>query len=558
MRDEDPGRRRGARARTVPAVLAVALLIASIPPAALAETLRGYAQIQYQSQDQRGGRGTDLEWWLRTVHLDYGTKIRNEVDLTVQGEWNDLSYVDRPDRQINPRGTIRFAHRDFGAAASYRPLRVTDALGVTTRQRETTVSAYLRRQDLPQLNGTYVRRRQFAVGLSPATTAVTGTLNARYALGPVELHAGFNNQVRFSDLDDRNRISQVNWSGGGVWSIARTMNSATASVEFQEGRRHSETGPTTASAGRSANLGASHRFSQRVDAGMTYGYRHSAARNVTTRKLDDHDGTLLLSYRPRPAVTFSGGGGLRTARFAERQEIERYLVVASGAQGSIRPGWSGGATLARSYNWLPGESSRPVDAASLTTRMRLARGLDIYAQTQVTAARASSTVADTSGARTRVTSQTSLGFLATPLRPITFGYSRSAYRTGESVFDPQAKSHSDSWDGRWNPVSPVQFSGTLSRARGLNANEPSLQTRQATAQWSPSGSFQLSGTYTRSDRSQFSAATQTVEGREVYGLRLLTSIAREWRVQVSVNDVDPGQPTHVRQWDATVTRNVRR
>lgn len=558
MRDEDPGRRRSARARSVSLVLAAALLIASIPSAVRAETLRGYAQVQYQSQDQRGGRGTDLEWWLRTVHLDYGTKIRNEYDITVQGEWNDLSYVDRPDRQINPRGAARFAHRDFGATTSYRPLRVTDAQGVTTRQRETTVSAYLRRPDLPQLNGTFVRRRQLAVGLTPATTALTGTINARYDFGPIGLHAGWNNQVRSTDLDDKNRISQVNWTGGGAWNVARKSSAAGASFEFQEGRRHSETGPTTASAGRSATLSGSHRFSRRADAGLTYNYRHSAARNVRTNKLDDHDGTLLLSYRPKPAVTFSGGGGLRTARIADRQEIERYLVLSSAAQGTIRSGWSGGANLARSYNWLPGETSRPVDAASLMTRMRLARGLDIHAQSQVTAARASSFVADTSSAMTRVTSQASLGFLATPLRPITLGYSRSDYRTGENLFDPQARSHSDAWDGRWNPVPSVAFSGNLSRARGLNANEPSLRTRQATAQWSPTGSFQLSGTYSRSDRSQFSASTQSIEGREVYGLRLLTSIAREWRVQVSVNDVDPGQPTHVRQWDATVTRNVRR
>lgn len=548
----------GAASGTVAAWAAASILIAAVPPSGHAETLRGYAQVQYQSQDQRGGLADDVQWWLRSVHLDYGTKFRNDVDVTVQGEWNDLTFVDRPDRQLNPRGSIRLAHRDFGATTSYRPLRVTDVAGVTTRQRETTVSGYLRRRNLPQLSGTFVRRRQLAVGLSPATTAVSGTVTALYDLGPVDLHGGWNSQVRSTDLDDDNRTSQVNWTGGGTWNVARRKSSLNAGFEFQEGRRHAERGPTSRSSGRSATLTGGHRFTKRLDAGLTYGYRHSAAANVTTRKLDDHDGTLLLSFRPRPAVTFSGGGGLRTARFTDQQEIERYLVVSAAAQGSIRPGWTGGANLARSYNWLPGEPSRPVDAGVLTSRMRLARGLDVHAQTQVTAARASSTVADTSGARSRVTSQTSLGFLATPLRQITVGYTRSDYRTGEGVFDPRARSHSDTWDGRWNPVPSIQFSGNLSRARGLNASEPSLRTRNATATWSPGGAFQLSGTYTRNDRSQFSAFSQSVAGREVYGARLLASIAREWRVQVSVNDVDPGQPTHVRQWDATLTRNVRR
>lgn len=533
-------------------------MIASVPRAGIAETLRGYARLQYQSQDQRGGMGSDVEWWLRTLHLDYGTKIRNDYDLTLQGEWNDLSYIDRPDRQINRRGSIRLAHRDFGATTSYRPLRVTDAQGQTTRQRETTVTGYLRRRNLPQLNGTYIRRRQLALGLSPATTSLTGTVNANYDLGAVDLRAGWNNQVRFSDLDDRNRVSQVNWTGGGSWNFARRATSANASVEFQEGRRHAETGLTTSSSGRSATLAGAHRFSKRVDAGLTYGYRHSAATNLTTRQLDDHDGSLLLSYRPRPAVTFSSGGGLRTARLADRQEIERYLVASAAAQGPIRPGWSGGASLARSYNWLPGETSRPVDAGTLTSRMRLARGLDFNAQSQVTAARASSIVADTSGTPTRVTSQTTVGFLATPLHGITFSYARSDYRTGSGLFDPDARAHSDTWDARWNPVRTMQLSGNLSRSRGLNANEAALRTRQAAAVWSPSGAFQLNGSYTRNDRSQFASFSQSSAGREVFGLRLLTSIAREWRVQVSVNDVDPGRPSHVRQWDATVTRNVRR
>ncbi len=558
MRDDPARRRRHKRSGSFAAALAGALLIAPGPRSGFAETLRGYARLQYQSQDQRGGQGDDVEWWLRTVHLDYGTKLRNDYDITVQGEWNDLSYVDRPDRRIDPRGSIRLAHRDFGGATSYRPLRVTDAQGATTRQRETTASGYLRARNLPQLNGTYIRRRQLSVSRSPATTSMTGTINAFYDLGAVDLRAGWNNQVRFTDLDDQNRVSQVNWTGGGSWSVARRASSANASVEFQEGRRHAEHGLTTSSSGRSATLAGAHRFSRRVDAGLTYGYRHSAATNLTTRQLDDHDGVLLFSYRPRPAVTFSSGGGLRTARVEERREIERYLVASAAAQGTIRPGWSGGASIARSYNWLPGETSRPVDAGTLTSRLRLTHGLDVNAQTQVTAARPSSTVADTSGAPTRVTSQTTLGFLATPLHAITFGYSRSEYRSGDDVFSPRSRSRSDAWDGRWNPVPSLRFSGNLSRARGLNAQEPSLRTRQATTVWAPSSAFQLSGTYTRNDRSQFAAFSQSAAGREVYGVRLLSSIAREWRVQVSVNDVDPGQPTHVRQWDATVTRNVRR
>ena len=116
-----------------------------------------------------------------------GLRVAQKLDITAQGEWNDLSYVGRPDRQINPRGALRVAHRDFGGHISYRPLRVTDALGVTTRQRETTFNGYVNRAGWPRLNASYVRRRQLAQGLMPEATGVRRTIAASHEAGPFQL-----------------------------------------------------------------------------------------------------------------------------------------------------------------------------------------------------------------------------------------------------------------------------------------------------------------------------------------------------------------------------------
>lgn len=559
MRDEGERPRPSDRLRGPLLVLATAALLGLTGPAgARAETFRGYAQVQYQSQDQRGGLGTDVEWWQKSVHLDYGTRLRKDYDLTFQGEWNDLSYVGRSDRQINPRGSVRIAHRDFGAYASYRPLRVTDALGVTTRQRETTIDGYFRRRGLPQVQGTYLRRRQSAVGLAPGATGITRSLNARQDIGPLSLHASWTDQSRFTDLDESKKINQTNLIGGGDWRWARGRSVANASLELQGSRLRSTGGPTSRTGARTANVGASHRLSRVLDAGLTYGYRHTSTGQAPTRNLDDHDGVLMITARPKPAITLSTGGGLRTTRDAERQQIERYLVGVAGVQGPIRPGWRGNASVSRSYNWLPGRTARPVDAALVNTQMKLARGLDVNGQAQVTAARANTTLADTSGARAEVTSQVGYGLTATPLRQVAFGFARSEYRSGESLFEPGARSRSDNWNARWIPARSVDLSGSISRSHGLGTREPTLTTRQATLRWTPMATLQWSGSYSRSDRRQFNAITQTVSGREVWGFRLLASVARDWRAQVSVNDVDPGQPTHVRQWDATLTRNVGR
>jgi hypothetical protein len=556
MRDEGPSRPRAAAARLL--TLAALGLIGTAAPQAHGQSLRGFAQVQYELQDRTTSAERDIEWWLRTVRLDYGTRIRNRYDLTAQGEWNELSYVGRSDRRVNPRGTLRLAHRDFGGYASYRPQRVTDERGNTTRQRETMVTAYLAREGLPRVQANYVRRFQFRRELAPEQTGTQKSVNAAHQMGPFQLRGSWSRLTRETELTGRSRSTQTDWTGGGQWVFARARSNAQISYDAQFSRRGADQGPTERTNVHSVSANASRTFTRRIGASLNYGYRHSELANGDEQNLNDHEGAAALTFRPTPAVTASGGGGVRTARIEDRLETERYGFVSLGAQGRIRERWTGSAGLTRSINWLPGESSRWVDAASAATRLVIRPGLELTGQAQVTAGRAPSAVADTSGRRVRVTAQSSAGILATPLRPVTVRYSRTEYRTGESLFDPDATARSDSWDARWNPVREAQFSGTLSRSRGLGRNEPSRTTKQATALWQPNASLQVSGTYVRSESAQLDPIMQSLLGREVFGLRVLAAPLRDWRVQASLNDVDPGRATHVRQWDVSLTRNFGR
>ncbi|HEU4335139.1 MAG TPA: hypothetical protein VFT32_11640, partial [Candidatus Eisenbacteria bacterium] len=354
------------------------------------------------------------------------------------------------------------------------------------------------------------------------------------------------------------RSTQTDWTGGGQWALVRTRSNAQIAYDAQFSRRGADRGATERTNAHSVSANASRTFTRRLGGSLSYGYRRSELSNGDDQNLNDHEGAAVLTYRPTPAVTASGGGGVRTARIEDRLETERYGLVSLGAQGRIRERWTGSAGLTRSINWLPGESSRWVDAASAATHMVLRPGLELTGQAQVTAGRASSAVADTSGRRVRVTAQTSAGIVATPLRPVTARFTWTEYRTGESLLDPEATARSDSWDARWNPVREVQFSGTLSHSRGLGRNEPSRTTKQATAQWQPSASLQVSGTYVRSESARLDPITQSLLGREVFGVRVLAAPLRDWRVQASLNDVDPGRATHVRQWDVSLTRNFGR
>ena len=193
MRDDRaPGaaRRRapGGRSSVAAALLVLAVAVIAVPAGAQTprQWLRGYLQVQYESQDQRGGQGEDVQWWTRTAQVDYTTRLREELSLVAQGVWSDLSYIDRPDRRTQPRGSLRLTHRFFGASASYRPLRSTDALGVTVRQRETLFSGYLAHPGWPSVTGTWLRRHQLAGDAGPPTTGVTRSAQANHQLGPLQ------------------------------------------------------------------------------------------------------------------------------------------------------------------------------------------------------------------------------------------------------------------------------------------------------------------------------------------------------------------------------------
>lgn len=556
MRDEGPSRTRTAAARLL-TLAALGSLVGAATPAA-GQTLRGFAQVQYELQDRTTAVERDVEWWLRTVRLDYGTRIRNRFDITAQGEWNELSYVGRSDQRVNPRGSLRLAHRDFGAYASYRPQRVTDAFGTTTRQRETTVTAYLAREGLPRVQANYVRRFQFRRELTPEQTGTQKSLTATHQMGPFQVRGSWSRLTRETELTGRSRSTQTDWTGGGQWAVVRPQSTAQLSYDAQFSRRGADEGPTERTSVHSVSTNASRTFTRRLAGSLTYGYRHSNLANGVEQNLNNHEGAAVLTYRPTTAVTASAGGGVRTARIEDRLETERYGLVSLGAQGRIRERWTGAAGLTRSINWLPGESSRWVDAASASTRMILRPGLEVTGQAQVTSGRAPSAVADTSGRRVRVTAQSSAGVVATPLRPVSIRYSWTEYRTGENLLDPDATARSHSWDARWNPVRAAQISGTLSRSRGLGRDEPSRTTKQATAQWQPHATLQVSGTYVWSESARLDPITQSLLGREVFGLRVLAAPLRDWRVQASLNDVDPGRATHVRQWDLSLTRNFGR
>ncbi|MGE5178812.1 MAG: hypothetical protein ACM3PF_06960 [Bacteroidota bacterium] len=556
MRDESPDR---AAPRGRVAALAALLLLAAVARPATAQSVRGYSQLQFQRFDLVGTE-SDRELWLRTLQLDVTRRFGQDYDVTGQIYWNEVSTVGRPDRVRSPRGTLRLAHPMVGAWISYRPLRMTDPLGLTTVSNELQASAYLTRPHFPALNGTWTRRTQDTPTKQPNPATNTWNLTAAQALGPASLHAGWFDQLREAIAGSVPADERRNVMGGGEVRFGPPRASFLGQYDVNETKRFVSGTVTERTLLHSASLNGTSRFSRRTDASLSYAFRRTITRNgLENDRLDDHDGSALFNLRPRPAIRLSSGGGVRTVHMIEENDLQWYLLLLASVEGRIRPDWNGRAGVARSFNWTGRDRARPIDTYQANTIMRLARGLDLTANSQVSVTDASGrALADSIGRNSRVVSQGSIAVTATPLRRITAVWSLQGYRSGPGLWRPASTSRSGSLDLRWTPVATLDLNGSVQRTRGLRRGDPTVTSWRGTGQWTPSRNLELSGTYLRSQQPRGEAGADLPAGLETWSARALVGFSNDLRLQALWSIVDPGRTTRATRIELGATLALRR
>jgi hypothetical protein len=554
MLDED-GRGRAARRNLV----LLFLLGASMTTApATAQSLRGYTQVQFQRFDLVG-TSSDRDLWLRTLQLDVTRRLARRYDVTGQIYWNEISTVGRPDRIRSPHGTLRLAHPQFGAWLNYRPLRTTDALGLTTTSNEMQASGYFTRPHLPALNATWTRRTQDTPTAAPSPATVTRNLTAAQSLGPVSLRAGWFDQSHDAIAGSAPGDQRRNVMGGGEVRFGPRRASFLAQYDVNEAKRMVAGRLTERSLFHTAALNGTGRLTRKTDVSVAYGFRRTMTRGAFRSDLDDHEGSALLNVRPRPALRFSSGGGVRTVHTVEQNELQWYLLLLGSVEGRLRPDWTGRAGVARSFNWTGSDRARPIDTYQASTTMRLARGLDLSANSQVSVTDPTGRAqADSIGRNSRVVSQGSLAITAMPLRRITGVVSLQGYRSGPGLTRAASTSRSSAFDVRWTPYRALDLTGSLQRSRGLRRGDPTLTIWRGTGQWTPSRSFQVDATYLRSDQPRGEAAADLPAGRETWSTRALIGFSNDFRLQALWSLVDPGLPTRATRLELGVTLALRR
>lgn len=556
MRDDA---RRSAVLRGRAAGLALLLGAAALAPrAGVAQALRGYTQVQFQRFDPVG-TASDRDLWLRTLQLDGTRRFGQMLDLTGQLYWNEVSTVGRPQRIRSPRGTLRLTHPWFGTWLSYRPVRTTDDLGLTTALNELQVSGYFTRPRFPAVNATWTRRTQDLHTGQPSPAVVARNVMVAQALGPAAVHAGYFDQTQDAITGSTAADARRNATAGGELRFGPRRASFLAQYEVNETKRLISGRLTERSLFHTAGLNGTSRLSRTVDAALAYNYRRTLNRTGISSTLDDHDGSALLNARPRPSIRLSGGGGVRTVRTIEQNELQWYLLLLGSVEGRVRPDWTGRAGVARSYNWTAGDRPRPIDTYQANTTMRLARGLDLNANGQVSVTDVSGRAqADSIGRNARVVSQGGFQLTATPLRRITGVVSLQGYRSGPALWRYASTSTSSMFDLRWKPWNAIDLDGSLQRTRGLRRDDPTVTAWRATAQWTPSPKLELDGTYLRSDQPRGEGGVNLPAGRETWSARALVGFSRDLRLQALWSIVDPGLATRATRIELGATLALRR
>ena len=539
--------------------MALACLAAALgaPVRAQAQLFRGYAQVQYQKFDVVENVA-DRELWVSTIQVDATKRFSERYDLSAQIYFSETDYVRRTEGIRSPRGTLRLTHPFFGLSALYRPVRHTDPLGFRTQRDELQLAGYLSRPGWPFVNGSWIRREVDPGTTAPTSTGLLRSLSAGHTLGPLALRAAYSDQSRDTEQERLRADERRNAAAGATLQLAARQATLLTSYDVTETRETISDDVASRTVQHLAGLNGGARIGPRTDASLAYSYRKTLNRVPTGPDLDDHDGNLLGRYALTRAVNFQAGGGLRTVRDVAQNDVQWYVLAIASVDGRIRPRWTGGASVARSYNWNPGAQARPIDTYQANTKMNLARGLDFSLVGQVNVTdEGSGALRDTVGQSARVVSYGSATVNAAIMRGLTAFVSAQGYRSGEHLTGDAVTSASNTTELRWTPQPGVQIYGSWRRSRALGTMNPTVTIWQGTTQWTPSKRVDLSAFYQKSDQERGNPNTFLPAGQETWTLRGLLGLTRELRAIGVWSTVNPGKPTRSSRIEATLTYRFR-
>jgi hypothetical protein len=551
---------------------AAACLLAAAP--AGAEQLYGTLTVQYQQVEQsvrvldpdstwRSFR-QKREYWLQNYEVNYTERFTERLHLLTQLRYTDVNYLGSDTGERTPYGSLRLMHPEYGFSATYRPITTVSEVAAgalpgapdsaaelrefTARRREATVFAYVAPRRLPRLDLSWIRRSLEDDVSATKSVGLDRSGRLSYDLGPLSLRGGYGTLARQAPASGAMQTYQKAGDAGASWrALSTTDKSLLFDYQFTGYERTASAGAGDRTYSHAASAAGNLRQSTAANWTLYYGFRRAELRSSTTSYTTDHDGSLLFNYTPRRTVTMAAGGGVRTVRQLQQEDLLWYATALATVQGPVRPGWVGLASLTHTSNWEPAKRSFNVETGRLGSTFTLARDLSANADLQVIAN------GDTAARAARTVLQPAVGVTARPLPGIYVEYSWRFYRAGPDLWEATSRSSSDRLDLRWTPLPSLELVGSIGHTGDLPANDPRATVRQATVRWTPSRAFQLTGGYVKSTQERAFAVADRLSGRDLFTARLLASPSRSLTFNAGYSLADRGLPTESSQVDGAVT-----
>ena len=517
--------------------------------AAAAEPIPINLSVQYQRIESMG---QTQEFWSRNMDMSYARRLSPSLQLASQFRLNMLDYIGRPERSQTPYGSLQLAHTNAGFNASYRPSSSTSGEDITTRQKEAQFTGFVAPPLLPRLDVQWTQRRQEPGSRYPAGTGTTRSGRLSWERGGFELRGGIGDLVNTTDDVGARQVTQRSWDSGLAYRAGQAAWTLHAAVEAGNVRRGVEGGSRDRNLTRGGLFEYSRRLSPRMGANLIYQYRGiEVGGGPVIQSTTTHEGSMTWNLQPTRATQLLVGGGVRPV--ALRSGITQtlgYLLVSGTAQGRVRAGWTGVASTAQTVNRNPDGHAYWVGSYRAGSRLLLARGLNLDVDGTVTAN------GDTAARDQRTTTVAAIGVTANPLRRIAIAWNLRGYRAGRDLAHASARSTSQSFDLRWQPVHGIDLGANVARSGALPRGEPTLTTKRYSFRLAPSARFQADLQYAASDQSRQDLANGRLSGREVWSGHAIAGIGRRFRVSAGGAISDPGRSTRSRQADVTLTTRL--
>jgi hypothetical protein len=556
------------------AVALAAALAAGVgtPRAARAQDLSGFAQGQYQTFEQlvRRADGTyernRIERWVNSFELQHMAMPTSELRIASSFRVSDLRYRGLPDQSRTPQGTFQISHPWANLFAAYRPTTVTGGFGrggssapgdtnrletFTARSQEAVLTGQIAPPAWPRLDLAWTRRHRNADALSEEEAGVNrlARLSWNRALGSV--YGSLGDQVAERSGLRQPGSQRTASAGGTLHLMPRPDANLDLGYDLSDARVGDPAQNAGSARGHTASMNANWRQDPLTHWSANWYFRRNESRGPQRLTTNDHEGTLQWAFDPNGPLRFLAAGGARTVRHDGHEVMAKSMSGVASAEGRVRTGWTGIATLTHVTNWEPGLGHWSVEAARLSSQLRVTRGFDCFADGQL------STSDDTTARAVRAATEANLRARLTPWPALTVGLASRFARSGVSLGTASAGvARTVSWDARWRPIRTFEVSGTTTRS---HSQQGVIQrTRTFASRWSVHRNLQLSADWSRSSDERATASAQYLSGREIASVHALALLTPKLQLDASAGAADRGTARETRQASVTLTWAFRR